>query len=67
MKSLSDQKSYDAVVIGAGIVGAMIARELSRYEGRFALLEKERFSGFGVSSSSKSNRILKFLMVAMLI
>ncbi len=30
----------------------MIARELSRYEGRFALLEKERFSGFGVSKAN---------------
>ena len=31
------QGEYDVVVIGAGIVGSMIARELSRFEGRFAL------------------------------
>lgn len=40
------------VVIGAGIVGSMIARELSRFEGRFALVEREGFSGFGVSKAN---------------
>ena len=30
----------------------MIARELCRYKGRFALLEKEPFSGFGVSKTN---------------
>ena len=46
------QGDYDVVIIGAGIVGSMIARELCRYEGRFALLEKEPFSGFGVSKAN---------------
>ncbi len=46
------QGEYDVVVIGAGIVGSMIARELSRFQGRFALLEKEGFSGFGVSKAN---------------
>ncbi len=32
---------YDYVVIGAGIIGSMIARELSRYEGNVLVLEKE--------------------------
>jgi len=45
---------YDVVVIGAGIIGAMIARELSRLQGRFALIEKEAFPGFGVSKASLS-------------
>ena len=45
---------YDVVVIGAGIVGSMIAREVSKFEGRFALLEKETFSGFGVSKANPS-------------
>ena len=45
---------FDAVVIGAGIVGAMIVRELSRFKGRFAIVEKEMFPGFGVSKASLS-------------
>jgi glycerol-3-phosphate dehydrogenase len=44
---------YDVAVIGGGIVGSMIARELSKLEGRFALLEKEA-SPFGVSKASLS-------------
>ena len=47
---LSDQ--FDAVVIGAGIVGSMVARELSKFRGRFAILEKEPASGFGVSKAN---------------
>lgn len=44
--------SYDIIIIGAGIVGCMLARELSRYKGRFALLDKEAFTGFGVSKAN---------------
>lgn len=32
---------YDYIIIGAGIVGTMIARELSRFEGNVLVLEKE--------------------------
>ena len=45
---------YDVIVIGAGIVGAMIARELSKLEGRVALIEKEPFPCFGVSKAGLS-------------
>ena len=45
---------YDVIVIGAGIVGTMIARELSRLKGRFALIEKEPFPCFGVSKAGLS-------------
>ncbi|SDB58048.1 NAD(P)/FAD-dependent oxidoreductase [Butyrivibrio sp. INlla16] len=31
---------YDVIVIGAGVSGSAIARELSRYEGNFCVLEK---------------------------
>ena len=31
---------YDVIIIGAGASGAAIARELSRYQGRFCVLEK---------------------------
>ena len=44
--------SYDVIIIGAGIIGCMLARELSRYKGRFALLDKEAFTGFGVSKAN---------------
>ncbi len=43
---------YDVVVIGGGIVGSMIARELSRFQGSFALFEKEPFAGSGVSKAN---------------
>jgi len=45
---------YDVIVIGAGIIGAMITRRLSRLQGRFAVLEKAAFPGFGVSKASLS-------------
>lgn len=32
---------YDAIVIGAGVCGCAIARELSRYRGHFAVIERE--------------------------
>jgi glycerol-3-phosphate dehydrogenase len=44
--------NYDVIVIGAGIMGAMIARELSKLQGDFAVLEKEVFPSSGVSKAS---------------
>ena len=44
----------DVIIIGSGIIGAMIARQLSRFQGRFAVLEKAAFPGCGVSKSSLS-------------
>ncbi|MBU0759802.1 MAG: NAD(P)/FAD-dependent oxidoreductase [Candidatus Omnitrophica bacterium] len=43
---------YDVIIIGAGAVGASIARELSRYKLDVALLEKETEVTFGVSKSN---------------
>lgn len=34
-------KRYDAVIVGAGVTGCAVARELSRREGSFLVLEKE--------------------------
>ena len=34
------KKQYDVVIIGAGVVGSAIARELSRYKLSIAVLEK---------------------------
>ena len=35
------QQCYDVVIIGGGVVGSAIARELSRWRLRIAVLEKE--------------------------
>lgn len=43
---------FDVVIIGAGIVGCAIARELSRYELRVALVDKEAEVGFGISKAN---------------
>ena len=31
---------YDIIIIGAGVIGTAIARELSKYKGNFLVLEK---------------------------
>jgi glycerol-3-phosphate dehydrogenase len=41
---------YDVIIIGAGVVGNAIARELSRYRLEVAVLEKELDVGMGTSS-----------------
>ena len=43
---------YDAVIIGAGVVGAMAARELSRYDLKVCLLEKENDVAMGASRAN---------------
>jgi len=45
-------KRYDVIIIGAGVVGTAIARELSRYKMRIAVLEKDTEPAFGVSKSN---------------
>ncbi|MBI5124334.1 MAG: FAD-dependent oxidoreductase, partial [Candidatus Omnitrophica bacterium] len=45
-------KSYDVAIIGGGVIGTSIARELSRYRIDIALLEKEEELAFGVSKSN---------------
>ena len=42
----------DVVVVGAGIVGAAIAHELSRYQLRVDLIEREAEPGFGTSKAN---------------
>ncbi len=43
---------YDVLIIGGGIVGCAIARELSRYHLRIALCEKEVEVGFGATKAN---------------
>ncbi|WP_017305934.1 NAD(P)/FAD-dependent oxidoreductase [Spirulina subsalsa] len=43
---------FDVAIIGGGIVGCAIARELMRYSLRVILLEKEIEVGFGVSKAN---------------
>ena len=43
---------YDVVIIGAGAVGAMAARELSRYDLKVCLLEKENDVAMGASRAN---------------
>ena len=43
---------YDVVIVGAGMVGGMLARELSRYDLRICLLEKENDVACGASRAN---------------
>jgi glycerol-3-phosphate dehydrogenase len=45
---------YDVVVIGAGVTGAFIARELSRYELKVCMLEKETDVSMGTSKANSA-------------
>ena len=44
--------TYDVAIIGGGVVGTAIARELSRYHLDVALLERDREVGFGTSKAN---------------
>lgn len=48
---LSEQR-FDIVVIGGGVVGTAIAKELSKYRANVILIEKESDVGLGASNSN---------------
>lgn len=45
---------YDVIIIGAGVSGAAAARELSRYEGKICVLEKEEDVCCGTSKANSA-------------
>jgi glycerol-3-phosphate dehydrogenase len=45
-------EKFDVIVIGAGVTGAMIARELSRFELSVAVIEKESDVCMGTTSAN---------------
>lgn len=45
---------YDVIVIGAGVIGSLIARELARYEVDVLLLDKENDVGNGSSMANSA-------------
>ncbi len=45
---------YDVVIIGAGIVGGMIARELSRYNVKICIVEKENDVAEGATKANSA-------------
>lgn len=47
-------KTFDVIVIGAGIVGSMVARFLSRYQLTILLIDKEADVGMGASSANSA-------------
>lgn len=46
--------NYDVAVIGAGVIGSLIARELSRYNIRIALVEKHNDMAMGTSKANSA-------------
>lgn len=48
----SSDRMYDVAIIGGGVVGAALARELSRYAVSVVLLERNAEVGFGTSKAN---------------
>ena len=49
-----NKKSYDFIIIGAGVVGSMVARWLSRYQTNILLIDKEVDLGMGATSANSA-------------
>ena len=49
---MTEDRRYDVVVIGAGVVGTAISRQLARYRLRTALLERANDVGTGTSKAN---------------
>ena len=51
---MAETKDYDIVIIGAGITGTMLARELSAYKLRIALIDKENDIADGATMANSA-------------
>lgn len=49
---MENYKKYDIAIIGAGVVGSAIARELSKYELKIILIDKEKDVSEGISKAN---------------
>ncbi|MDO5477858.1 MAG: NAD(P)/FAD-dependent oxidoreductase [Clostridia bacterium] len=49
-----NDKMYDVAIIGAGVIGALTARELSRYNLKCVVLEKENDVAMGTSKANSA-------------
>lgn len=49
-----ETRNYDVVIIGAGIVGSMVARTLSKYNLSIAVLDREADVGMGQSTANSA-------------
>ena len=45
---------FDVVVIGAGVVGGMIARELAKYELKICIVDKENDVAMGATKANSA-------------
>ncbi len=52
--------NYDVAVVGAGVIGSLIARDLSRYNIKIALIEKCNDMAMGTSKSQQRYRSRRF-------
>jgi glycerol-3-phosphate dehydrogenase len=48
----SQERRYDVAIVGGGVMGAALARELSRYDLSVVLLERNAEVGFGTSKAN---------------
>ncbi|MHA1496874.1 MAG: FAD-dependent oxidoreductase [Promethearchaeota archaeon] len=51
---------YDVVIIGGGVIGCCIARTLSKYDIKIALLEKEADIASG---TTKANSVMPVMLL----
>ena len=52
--SMKPKNSYDVIIIGAGIIGASIARELSKFKTKVLILEKESDVSMGATKANSA-------------